>query len=368
MILVMRILAVLMAGSLLIGCAGVSPLPQDLADRELPEASSDPEVVAAVADWTRKARQALQGEEFEEAEELAEEAISLDAGAWRARAVLGNALLGQSQENQPPDLHLQNRGDGESLTAERNAPHDPAVGLLRVEFLVGLGHLSAAATAGESFLARINRSDDPDYVTLLAATAGACYELGEERRALPLLQQLVVHRPDSAEAHFRLGYCGLQTAINTAQGDQAVRAFARCAELSPEDEEAQLALLAAYSRCIELAAEARGGEKVDNYRALALQACDRLTQRFAQQAEPWFRRGVLLEQSQPEQAVAAYHKALELDGQHLGALLNLANLLYADDNGTAAAQDLWRRALAADTEVGGLTAEERRRIAALLDQ
>lgn len=368
MILHMRILAVPMAASLLIGCAGVSPLPQDLADRDLPEASTDPEVVAQVAEWTKKARLALDAQAFEEAEELAEEAISVDAGAWRARAVLGNALMRQSQAVQPPDLQLQNRGDGETLTAERHAPNDPAVGLLRVEFLAGTGHLSAAAAAGESFLERIRPNEDADYVGLLAATAGACYELGEERRALPLLQQLVGYRPDSSEAQFWLGYCGLQTAINTSQGDQAVRAFARCAELSPEDEEAQLALLAAYSKCIELATEAGDAEKVDGYRSRALQLCDQLAQRFANQAEPWFRRGVLLEAPQPEEAMAAYRKALDLDAEHLGALLNLASLLYADGEGAEAAKDLWRRALAADTETGGLTAEERRRILALLDK
>ena len=321
-------------------------------------------VVARVQELTQASRQALQALEFEKAEQLAEEALALDPGAWRARAVLGNALLGRGMAVEPPDLYLLNRGDGETLTAVSRAPGDPTVGLLRVEFLTRGGHLSAAATAGEQALLRTNPSDDSDYVDLLAATAEACYELGEERRALPFLQDLAARRPDSAEAHFRLGYSGLQTAITAGQGEDAVRAFVRSAELAPDDQEAHLAVLSAYSRCMELAAEANLQAEVDKYQELALQACDDLAQRFPQLAEVWFRRGVILERSDLEQAEAAYLQALALQEEHVGALLNLAHLLHKEDGTLEAARKLWRRALAAD----GLTAEEQRRIQALLDQ
>ena len=51
---------------------------------------------------------------------------------------------------------------------------------------------------------------------------------------------------------------------------------------------------------------------------------------------------------------------------HLGALLNLA-ALTADGGDSVAAKDLWRRALAADTARGGLTAAERKRLVAAVE-
>ena len=98
------------------------------------------------------------------------------------------------------------------------------------------------------------------------------------------------------------------------------------------------------------------------------EACERAARRFPQLAEPWFRRGVIFEQVEDEAASAAYRRALAVDENHLGSLLNLASLLHGQEQPAEVVHDLWRRALAVDAQAGGLQADERTRILALLGQ
>jgi tetratricopeptide (TPR) repeat protein len=50
--------------------------------------------------------------------------------------------------------------------------------------------------------------------------------------------------------------------------------------------------------------------------------------RSAEPDEPWFEQGLALERSDPEQACAAYRRAVEQDAAHCGAYINLGRLLH----------------------------------------
>ena len=62
-------------------------------------------------------------------------------------------------------------------------------------------------------------------------------------------------------------------------------------------------------------------------------------------ADDWYEWGCELEDGAPEQAREAYRRALELDGSHAGALVNLGRLLHAA-GAPGAAEAHYRRALA----------------------
>ncbi len=64
-------------------------------------------------------------------------------------------------------------------------------------------------------------------------------------------------------------------------------------------------------------------------------------------AEAWYERGGRLEASAPEQARAAYERALELAPRHAEARVNLGRLLH-DAGDVAAAEHQYRLALAAN--------------------
>jgi tetratricopeptide (TPR) repeat protein len=364
---------------LLAACAGASPDPDAMARDSMAEVKLDPEGQRYLQRHTEGALAALAAGRYEIAEEDARLAIDLDPRAARARAVLGLCLLHRAQAHEPTDLALQNRGDGETLRAVRLQPRDPVVTWLRAAFLGSSGHLSAAAEAAEQGLGALPPADEtaplePARVDLLAAAARYRYELGEERAARPHLAALLALRPKDAQAQFRYGMCLLVTAEDAGAetGKQLVAAadaFARAAELQPDDREAWLAVIAAHARAAEKLRKASEEEGRQAELAAAVAACDRAAEHLPQDGEPWFRKGVALEaQGETARAEQAFREALQRNDAHLGALLDLAALCAADPARRAEAEALLRRALAAgETGKGRLQARERERIQAFLD-
>jgi len=350
----------------LCGCGSVSPTPAAMAARTLPAA--DPGVdVDAVRRDEQAARVLLEQRRHAEAMALAERILARDPRSARAHAVLGAALLQQALRSDPPDLGLQNRADGETLTAVTLQPADPVVGLLRASYLADVGHLSAAATAAEAVLAQSPADEDPERLALVAAAGEWCYELGEEQRALVHLRALAVARRDDAALHFRLGASLLRTATDANGAIEAAAAFARGAELAPGDDDVQLAVVAAHVRAAEFARSDGKADLASGQLEAAAQVAAAAMTRFEHSAEAAFRAGVVAELRQdPAGASAAYERALQRDGDHLGSLLNLASLLAGDPGTAPRARELWRRALVVGARPGGLSAQERARLTALV--
>jgi tetratricopeptide (TPR) repeat protein len=312
-------------------------------------------------------------------------ALELDPRAARARAVLGMVLLQSAAEQDPPELFAQRSGELEIERARLLAPDDAIVGWLRAVFLAETGHITAAAAAAEEALAQSDGASPAERAALLGVAGTYRYELGEERAALPHLQEYVALRSDDATAFFRLGAChstraalpqGIATAsLQAARRDAeaAARAFARCFELAPGDEDAALAVSAALLRAAELADQLADGQGDDatraehrrvaaEHRRAAAEHLNGLDERFPDSAEPRFRLGVIAAaDGQSERARAAYAAGLERDPRHAGCLMNLAASTAAagDDD---AARVLLRRLLAVDDERSVLSRDERRRI------
>jgi tetratricopeptide (TPR) repeat protein len=352
-------------------CAGVSPSPEAIAAQEHTPAVLDAVGQQDLQSKTEAALQALTSGDPELAVSQAEAALALDPAAPRPRAALGLALLRQAMRRLPPDLNLQSRGDGETLAASRAAPADLVVGLMRTRFLAESGHLSAAAAAGEACLKLQGMTGQAEYVPLLATTAALCHELGEERRASPWCIQLAERQPDDAGVQYRLGENLLEVADSPAMAAAGARAFAKCADLAPDDLAARLAVVACQVRAAELADKAGKSSDAANFLGEAAKACADAAARFPKLAEPWFRAGVVAEQRNDSAAArTAYERALQIEPEHMGSLLNYAAVLDASKE-TAdkdAAKAAWRRALARDAASGGLKAAERSRIEARLAQ
>lgn len=359
----------------LAACSAVSPRPDDLDPDALPVRELTAAEQRALEPCVEQAMRELVLRHYLAAEQAATAGLRIDPRNARCHAVLGMVLLQQAKPKDPPDLDLANAGEARTVLAEKLAPADPFVGWVRALFLAESGHLSAAAAAADRAIAR-SRSAPPAERAPLYGLAGTYrYELGEERAALPLLEAYSDLRPDDAAAQFRIGSCLLRMAdqpigpqANQAEmaerdAEHAARAFARCVELAPGDDDAQLAVGAAVMKAADLAGD-RGRDEVRKERiARAIDVFAKAAAQFPTNAEASFRVGVA-EEARGDQAAAkvAYEAALARDGQHLGALLNLASLTAAGGDGDGA-KELWRRALAADTARGGLTAAERQRLA-----
>lgn len=376
----MLFLRVASAGSLALiaACAGVSLRPELANADTLPVSElSAPEQqeLAVVLD---RAMQALGRQHYEEAQEDALRALDIDPRAARARAVLGMVLLQRARRRDPPDVFEVNAGETEMLLAEQIAPNDAFVGRMRAAFLAEAGHVSAAAAAAEAALLRTAGAPAADRAALLAIAGNCRYELGEERAALPHLQACFGLQPDDATIAFRIGSCLFRIAavpegakaIEVAQikAEEAARAFARSAELAPGDADAAMAVGAALVRAAELAGKRRDLAAPERRMQQeqrwhqAEQQFRRVAERFPDSAEPMFRLGVLAEtRGDTPASHQAYLQALGRDQKHLGSLLNLAALLEASGDATAAAS-LLERALAADEASAGLSAHERRRL------
>lgn len=359
-------------------CAGVSQRPDAVRAESLPVRELSAGDEAALAGLVEACELELEQRRYDEAERSARRALAIDPRSARPRAVLGIVKLQRANEREPPDIFLANSGEADTVLAEQLAPGDAFVAWVRARFLAESGHLSAAAAAAEAALER-TAGAPPEERARLLGLAGTCrYELGEERAALPLLQAYAELRPEDATASFRIGSCLMRMSllpmgapetedlIAQNHAEAAARAFARCVERAPGDEDAALAVGAATLRAAELAG-GRGAQQDREQRlATAVEQFTAVAERFPSSAEARFRLGVAEEaRDRIAEARAAYEAALARDEAHLGSLLNLAALLdTAGERAESAA--LLRRALALDPAPGGLSDKERARIEAWL--
>jgi tetratricopeptide (TPR) repeat protein len=258
-------------------------------------------------------------------------------------------------------------------------------------FLAEAGHLSAAAEVAEATLRRAGNAPPSERSALLGIAGRYRYELGEERLALPLLQDYVSLRPDDVAARFRLGYTLLRLSSHLRdesvpvlldarwQSEGAVAAFTRCAEQSPGDDDVHMAIATARLRAAEVqqvlgrvardeADRATARAAADAHRQQAAAVLRAVAERFPANAEPVFRLAVLDQQRNDLAAAkAGYEQALAIDARHLGSLLNLARLC-ADAGEPERAATLLREALASESETARLTDDEKKRIQEFLRQ
>lgn len=362
-------------------CAGVSVRPDRV------DAATLPTIDVSAADAQERDAQiesaidAVVRRRYGEAEAAARAALALDPRAARARAVLGMVTFQKAGLDDPPDLFLLHEGEAELELARQLAPDDAFVGWMHAVLLAEGGHLSAAAETAEGALRRAIGAPAAERAALLGIAGTYRYELGEERAAVPHLQAYVALRPDDATAQFRLGASLLRIAAlpsgprpnslvaAQAQADGAARAFARCAELVPGDDDVALAAGAALVRAAELAGE-RGDLPAREQRWHDAEVRFRaVAERFPTSAEAVFRLGVVAELRGDEAAArVAYTDALQRDPAHLGSLLNLARSHERTGarDGESAVRELLQRALRVGTELGTLSDEERAAITARL--
>lgn len=354
-----------LAAALLAACRGAAPDPEAMA-RDLPEAARLPEAaqqdIRITAD---RAVDAFDAGRLEGAEELARQALDRDPACARARAVLANCLFARAARTQPPELHLQQEADGETLRAVALAPKDPVVVRLRGAFLAATMHLSAAAEAAERLLQQPPAALDHEWLDLFRAAGMWRFQLGEERAAREWLR-IAVQSPVDAMACFTYGLCMLRTAQVATDATTAAWAFREASGLEPANVEARYGIHRAYARAAVLARKAGEATQADGFLQSALDAAAELAAARATDPEPEFDAGnMLAEAGKPEAAAAAWERALARDPRHIGALLNLAHLRAPTDK--AAAVVLLQRALAAAGEDRNkLSDDERRRIAAFL--
>lgn len=344
----------LLLAAVLPACAGVSPRPdslrvEDLETREL--SAADARRRGAAID---RAIRAVVQRRYDEAAAAAQQALDIDPRAARAHAIQAMVTLQRAQVDDPPDLRLTNTAEAHMNLAARVDPNDPFVGWMFAVMLAQMGHVTAAAETAEAFLVRAKNASDDERAALLGIAGTYRYELGEENAALPHLQGYVALRPDDAAAQFRLGSSLLRIAtvpvglpprsLRTARGhaEAAAKAFDRCWELAPGDEDAAVAVATALLRAAELDAQL-GEAGAPSSGERAVQQLQTVATKFPESGEALFRLGVLAEARQDlDGARAFYRQALQRDPAHLGSLLDLATLLDAAGQRAEAAALLQR--------------------------
>lgn len=357
---------------LLTACAGPGPRPERADAATLPTSELSTEEQRALAQAVERAMQAVVQRQYDVARSNALACLALDARCARARAVLGMVMLQEASLTDPPDLAVSQQAERELVLAEQLAPDDMFVGWMHAVFLAEAGHMSAAAATAERALARV-AANTPlgERAALFGIAATYRYELGEERAALPHLRTYLSLRPDDATAFFRLGSCLLRIAA-VPQGLRAIedaktnaadaaRAFERCVELAPGDEDASLAIATAWWRAAELAKELGSGDR-EQLVAAARARLRETAERFPSSAEAWFRLGVIAEGTEASaDAGTCYREALQRNARHIGALLNLAHLLDAQGD-QGAATTLLQQVLLTDAALDCLSPDERARV------
>jgi tetratricopeptide (TPR) repeat protein len=262
----------------------------------------------------------------------------------------------------PPDLRLMQRAEGELLLARRLDPEDPEITLLHAQFLEADGHIGLAAELLNEVLDR-----DPEHIQGLRAASRLRFELGEERRALPLLQRLLDLEEGDVDALYRLAHCQFEIAEAVA-GDEELRGAARQEFLRAAG------TFREYQARVPSESLGELGEAQCRFRAAQLLAGDVAATALAEfeGVVELLRRGaarapnspipehnvgaVFVELGRLPEARQAFERALERSPSHVPTLIDLASLL--DSLGeTESAKDLARRAL-----VFPLRAAERREL------
>jgi tetratricopeptide (TPR) repeat protein len=341
-----------------VGCASPAPSPEQIASELPPTRDLDAQTAARVAERAEHAVRAAEAGRWGEAEDAADDALSLDPRSATARVARALCLMHEARREDPPELRAWRRADGELLLASRIAPNDPDVQLARARFLAADAHLSAAAECLEPSLAR-----HPHHLASLREAARLRYELGEERLASALLVRLLAEAPDDAEALYRLAQCRTRIASSeTIEKERskalrdAARSFHRYVEKAPADADGWLG--EAYAT---LAAARLDGPAALRAEADAILGLYRMVETLRELSpEPHFARALVLEETgERASARAAYRKALQLDPGHVPSLLNLAADLArtGTEEDAREAHELCTRALRL-----GLEPEERRRV------
>ena len=359
--------------SALFGCAGVSPDPSQASIDDLPEVTLSPEDQDQCEALEQDAVDAVVRLRYEQAGEIADRVLALNPRSAKARAVRGMVRLQLAAKDKPTDWYGARAGEVELELARQLEPDSAFVGWMHAVFLAESGHMSAAAQAAEEALVRSAAAPAAERAALLGTAATYRYELGEERAARPHLEAYVALRPDDAAAFFRLG-ASLLSIAKTPQGspppyvtsqrdaEQAAAAFGKCYALKPRDEDAALAMSAAWLRAAELAELQSKPAERDALRARAVEHLNGLAATFPGNAEVHFRLGVLATmQPDAKAARAAYVAALARDEGHVGSLMNLAALVAAAGE-VDQAKAFYARLLAAPGASIELSRRERERI------
>ena len=360
--------------SVLVGCAGVSPDPAQMAEALPVEVVLDQAERLAVERDVAEAMSQAESRDFVAAAEAAERALARDPCAARALAIRATARQQRAAAESPPALAVLHRAEGELRQATRLAPRDPVVALWHARFLAGGGHLSAAAQRAEEGLAHTSRlaghvqsessraakilrsSDTEADVALLGVAARLRHDLGDEHLAVGWYARLCDLRPDDPEPFFRLGECRLNDEVADdadARRDalhDAAAAFQRVTELVPEDSAAWLGRAGALAALFDPVAAG-----ADPTEILALFATASALDPSSPRAD--HDRGVFLDRlGRVAEARRAYEDALERDADYLPSLLNLA-ASQADAGLLDSARANCRHALELE-----ITRDERKRI------
>lgn len=338
-------------------CSSTSVDPQAWAAAPVPEHSVEPAAAERAAARASVALAAARMGRYEEAEEEAQAALTLDPRAGRAHTALGLCAMHRAQAATPPDLAAWHRAEAHFLRAVRLTDDaDARVALAR--FYVAEGHGRVALEALMPVLAR-----QPQHEDALRLAGLVAFEAGEERKARGYLARLHAVAPADAPALYRLAMCEATVAerlADRAAQEQAWRhvgeLFRRYRVLAPDDVQGLLGEAWHHLQLWQL-----GGKKDQ----AALAACRELY-RAARGLDPAnvdaiYGEGFVQEAlGDTDGAIAAYRRALELVPTHTASLLNLA-ALHAERGELTAARALWTTVLRA-----GVTSAERRKLESLL--
>jgi tetratricopeptide (TPR) repeat protein len=297
-------------------CGTAPPTPES-------RASLLPQVRVVTAEDTARVRElrvaaaaALERRDLDEALALVEQAMSFDRADARTHTVRGFIRMTQAKAEQPPVLEHWESAEADFLLGTRLDPQDPEVFFGLGSFYRDDGHVEAALLAFRKALEL-----DPNHRRTLLAAGKLLHLHRRESEALPLLQRLLAFPEQDPDALYRLGQC----LLDRGRSDDARRIFQRYRALMPRDAEGPLAEASALWRSL---GEAKAAPPAQAEEVLALLAAAAAL--APGDPRPPFNSATFLEdRGERGQAVALYRRALELDPDHVPALLNLGRMLAA---------------------------------------